>query len=100
MTQIDQTQVHVALLTTYGINEAEKPASEFPFRLEVRLRPDAAMLSFISSQEVLVIQGKTAEVLEELIMLNGYDTHCRLERMTLTGPDGVIKGSPDRLNAA
>jgi len=76
-------------LNSSGVNEPEDPS--YPYKLEVSFRPPEfmiiAFIGLFGGSEELVIQGKTREDLDKLIEQEGYLTHPRLRKMTITGPN-------------
>lgn len=76
-----------------GVNEDDDPS--MPYKLEMSLRPPQFMLiAFIGlygGSEEVVVRGETREAMEKFIEANGFRTHPRLAKLTLTGPEGVIE---------
>lgn len=66
-----------------------------PFTLEVVMTPPGFMqVLFVlayGGTERLVVQGDTLEAIETLIVRNELETHPRLTRLTITGPEGVVR---------
>ena len=82
--------------STAKINNPDDPA--YPFKLEAILRPpDFMAVAFVSihggSEEVMV-RGMTKEALDKFIEINELRKHPRLNRLTVTGPEGVIEQFP------
>lgn len=78
------------------VNEPDDPS--FPFKLEVSFRPPEFMtVAFIGMHggtEEIVARGMNKEVLQHAVRENGFRTHPRLIRLTLTGPDGIVDQHP------
>lgn len=71
---------------------------QFPYKLEINLSPPefmqmAFILQFGGSEEIAV-GGKTLKDVERFARKNSFETHPRLRRMTISGPDGVIRQWP------
>lgn len=72
----------------------------FPFKLEVNLRsPEFPIVTFPFMQrsinagieEEIVVRGTTVQTLERFIAVNGLERHPRMLRLTITGPNGVVR---------
>lgn len=76
-----------------GINLTDDPS--FPFKLEVSFRPpefmDVAFVFMHGGSEEIVVRGLTLEALEEFSKVNNLERHPRLRRLTITGPNGVVR---------
>ena len=76
---------------TGGTNIEDDPS--MPYRLDANFRPPEFMqVAFVlmhGGSEEIVVRSETREALDEFIKENNLDTHPRLRRLTITGPDGV-----------
>lgn len=76
---------------TYGIDRLDDPT--FPFKLVANFRPpDFMIVAFIGlygGSEEFVIRALTRAAIEECIRQNEWIGHPRLQRLTLTLPDGT-----------
>lgn len=72
-----------------GVNNPDDPG--FPFRLDAAFRPPEFMqFAFIcmhGGSETLCVRGMTREALEQFVEMNGYRTHPRLIRLSITEPE-------------
>ena len=77
---------------THGIDFPDDPS--YPYKLEASFRHAGFMqvtasLMFGGSEQI-VVRGMTAEALLKLATGNEWTTHPRLNRLTITGPDGAV----------
>jgi hypothetical protein len=76
-----------------NVNNPDDPS--FPFKLEGSFRkPEFMEVAFILQHgptEELVVRGMTLEAINKLIEENGFRTHPRLRKLTITGPDGLVE---------
>jgi hypothetical protein len=74
-----------------GVNQPDDPS--FPYKLEINCSPPEFMIvTFVSlhgGSEEVVVRSKTRESLDKFVEVNGFKTHPRLRRLTITGPDGL-----------
>jgi hypothetical protein len=81
---------------TGQLNKPDNPT--LPFKLEVTLRaPEFMNVAFIlmhGGSEELVVRATTAEELTEFTGQQHFDTHVRLTRWSITGPEGVVSSGP------
>ena len=75
------------------VNNPDDPS--FPFKLEVSFSPPEFMeftfVSLYGGTEEIAVRGMTEEALKKFVEKNGFRTHPRLIRLTITGPDGIIE---------
>ena len=77
---------------TGGKNIPDDPT--YPYRLDVSLRPPELMFfAFVAlyGNEDVVVRGLTLEAIEKFVSVNMLDTHPRLIRLVITGPEGEIR---------
>ena len=84
--------VKVIQANTHGVNVPDDPS--FPYKLEAIFRHGdimrvTAVLMFGGSEQI-VVRGMTHAALSELATENEWTTHPRLNRLTITGPDGAV----------
>ena len=81
-----------------GVNQPDD--TSYPYKLEVNLRPpDFMVIAFIGlygGSEEIVIRGMTQGALEQFVKENKLDTHPRLRRLTITGPNDETVLSVER----
>lgn len=86
--------IKLVYLTGTQVDEVDDPSDpDYPYRLEVNLRPPELMeVTFIllhGGSEEIVVRGKTRAAIDQFIELNAFRRHPRLRRMTITGPGSL-----------
>jgi len=72
---------------TGGQRQPDDPS--MPYLLEANFRPPVFMnVAFVRSEEI-VVRGETRQALDKFVQANDLDTHPRLRKLTITGPNGV-----------
>jgi hypothetical protein len=73
------------------VTEDEALVKEHPFRLDASFRPpefmQVAFIMIYGGTEEIVVRGQSLEALERFVEANGYKTHPRLIRLTITEPE-------------
>ena len=79
-------------------NEPDDPT--LPFKLELSLRAPGFMeVAFVlmhGGSEDLVVRATTDKELTEFMAQQHLETHPRLTRWSITGPEGVVSSGPNR----
>lgn len=85
--------VNIAKLNSANIDEPENP--DYPWKLELTFRaPEFMNMAFImlyGGSEDLVVQGMTREALDQFLDTEDLRQHPRLNRGTITHPDGTVE---------
>lgn len=85
---IDGTKL---IIHNMGVVNNDDDPSFGPFRLDVSLRAtwsQVLMTLFTCEHEEIVVRGKTREALEQFVILNDLNGHCRLKVITIWRPEG------------
>jgi hypothetical protein len=73
------------------VPEDEALVKEHPFRLDASFRPpefmQVAFVMLYGGSEEIVVRGQSLEALEMFVEANGYKTHPRLSRLTISEPE-------------
>ncbi len=77
------------ILHTGGTNIPDDPS--FPYKLYANLRPpelmDFTFIVLYGGSEEVIVRGMTVEAIEAFITQNQLETHPRLRRLIITGPE-------------
>ena len=83
---------------TGGTNIPDDPS--MPYKLEANFRPPEFMqVAFVfihGGSEEIVVRSETRKALDRFIKENHLDTHPRLRRLTITGPNGIELQLPEK----
>ncbi len=81
---------------TGGVNKPDDPT--MPFKLEASFRPpefmQVAFVGLCGSSEEIVVRGETREALDEFVEANNLNSHPRLLKLNITGPEDQSTPEP------